>query len=137
MLGCVRLPVFCFLACLYTAMQVDARKVLKHITVPTLIINARDDPFFDHQSGLSLPTPEQIGDAPIILNITDHGGHCGFLDRQGFESKAPSYFQREFARFFEYVRQSPNYSPTSSNTILDLSGACNPDVDVDLKTQTG
>lgn len=131
---CVRLPVFCCFACLYIAMQVDSRKVLKNITVPTLIINARDDPFFDHQSGLSLPTPEQIGDAPITLNITNHGGHCGFLDRQGFERRAPSYFQREFARFFEHVRQSQNIS-TSSDTIPDRGGAHRPDVDVDLKTQ--
>lgn len=89
---------------------------MKYIKVPTLVINARDDPFFDHSSGLSLPTQEQIGDAPIVINITEHGGHCGFLDRETFEGKAPGYFQREFARFFDHVRESISRSDSSEST---------------------
>lgn len=86
--------------------HVDARFVLKFIKVPTLIINARDDPFFGHMSGKSLPTQEQIGSAPIHMYITDFGGHCGFFDYQAFRDRSMGYFQREFAKWFSFVRSS-------------------------------
>lgn len=86
--------------------QVDARFVLKNITVPTLIINARDDPFFGHTSGKSLPTSEHIGSAPIRMYISDFGGHCGFFDQQAFYDRNSGYFQREFAKWFSHVRSS-------------------------------
>lgn len=88
--------------------------MLKNIAVPTLIINSRDDPFFDHASGLSLPTAEQLGDAPILMHVTEHGGHCGFLDKQGFHKQAPCYFQREFARFFVHMRDSTLHQDTTA-----------------------
>ncbi|PXF40479.1 putative esterase YheT [Gracilariopsis chorda] len=85
--------------------QVDARKVLSDIHVPTYIINSQDDPFFDHKCGKSLPTIDHIGSAPVLLNVTRHGGHCGFLDKSMFTRQTPGYFQNEFARFFTHVRQ--------------------------------
>lgn len=99
--------------------QVDSRKVLKRIAVPTYLINARDDPFFDHASGRSLPTPQQIGDAPVLLHLTDHGGHCGFLDKEAFKYKRPCYFQREFARFFAHVRDARAKAATEGNGVPD------------------
>lgn len=84
----------------------DARNMLKLITVPTLIINARDDPFFSHDTGDSLPTKEHIGSAPVRLYISDYGGHCGFFDRQTLTEKGTGYFQREFAKWFLEIRSS-------------------------------
>jgi uncharacterized protein len=85
---------------------IDPRQFLSRVSVPTYIITARDDPFFDHngQSTTSLPTGAEIGDAPIKFNITNHGGHCGFADKDGLLRTRPGYPAREFARFFAHVR---------------------------------
>lgn len=89
---------------------VDARFVLKYIKVPTLIINARDDPFFSHRSGEGLPTRKHIGSAPIHMYMSDFGGHCGFFDKQSLRDRSSGYFQREFAKWFAYVRSSSEES---------------------------
>jgi len=48
---------------------------LKAIAVPTLIINARNDPFMP---GAVLPTPEQV--SPLVtLDFPESGGHVGFV----------------------------------------------------------
>lgn len=60
---------------------------LPHIRVPTIVINARDDPFIEESS---LPTEEDVGPiAPVRLIYTDKGGHCGFMGatRCSFEEK--------------------------------------------------
>lgn len=98
-------PVFGFKDRFDYYQKVDSRKLLKDITVPTLVINSKDDPFFDHASGVSLPTRAQIAHAPVLLHLTEHGGHCGFLDKQTFNRQSPGYFQSEFARFFDHVRE--------------------------------
>jgi len=48
---------------------------LQHIKVPTLIINARNDPFFP---GEALPTREEASEA-VRLEYPDSGGHVGFV----------------------------------------------------------
>ncbi|CAN8062918.1 unnamed protein product [Agarophyton chilense] len=91
--------------------QIDSRHALKHISVPTYIINAADDPFFDHQCGASLPTSQDIASAPVLLNVLDHGGHCAFLDQSSFRQETPGYFQSEFARFFSHIRHLTENAP--------------------------
>lgn len=103
-LACVLLQISEFFLSWLSGWKVNSATVLNRIAVPTYVINARDDPFFDHESGGKFPTANQIGDAPVLLNVTEHGGHCGFLDKEAFQSKGPCYFQREFARFFAHVR---------------------------------
>lgn len=49
---------------------------LKHIGVPTLVINARNDPFMPASA---LPRPEDTSSA-VILEFPEEGGHAGFLD---------------------------------------------------------
>ncbi|MFL6706688.1 MAG: YheT family hydrolase [Massilia sp.] len=52
--------------------RASARHVLHDITVPTLVLNARNDPFLP---GQHLPASA----APAVtLEYTDHGGHVGF-----------------------------------------------------------
>ena len=51
---------------------------LPGIRVPVYAVNARDDPFI---LDLRLPTADDIGDAPICLQYTKHGGHCGYIAR--------------------------------------------------------
>lgn len=88
---------------------VDARPLLKTISVPTLVINARDDPFFPHGRGVGLPVAQDVGDAPVLVHMVEHGGHCGFLDRGGKLDPDTGFFQLEFARWFHHVgiRVSP------------------------------
>lgn len=47
---------------------------LARIELPTLLINARNDPFMP---GDALPTPGQVS-AAVRLEFPDHGGHVGF-----------------------------------------------------------
>ena len=48
---------------------------LRHIKVPTLLINARNDPFFPE---LALPMPAEVSDA-VTLEYPKCGGHVGFV----------------------------------------------------------
>jgi predicted alpha/beta-fold hydrolase len=48
---------------------------LKQIRVPTLVINARNDPFFP---GEALPGREEVSDA-VRLEYPESGGHVGFV----------------------------------------------------------
>lgn len=90
--------------------KIDVRPRLASISVPTYLINARDDPFFDHVDDArgnlskSLPTVENIGDAPVLIYLPPHGGHCGFVDSDGWNQRRAMYGAREMARFCAHVR---------------------------------
>ncbi len=52
--------------------RASARHVLHDITVPTLVLNARNDPFLP---GIHLPTSASNA---VTLEYPEHGGHVGF-----------------------------------------------------------
>ncbi len=54
----------------------SSRQYLSHIHVPTLILHARDDPFMVPEV---VPTQEELGPG-VQLELTEHGGHVGFID---------------------------------------------------------
>jgi predicted alpha/beta-fold hydrolase len=54
--------------------RASAKPVLRHITVPTLVINARNDPFMPAQD---LPCADEVSVA-VTLEQPDEGGHVGF-----------------------------------------------------------
>lgn len=56
-------------------MQSSSKRWLKHIRVPTLVINARNDPFFPEDA---LPGREDASDA-VTLDYPESGGHVGFV----------------------------------------------------------
>lgn len=56
----------------------SAKQFLARIRVPTLLINARNDPFL---GTACFPGPAAVGDAPIHLEYPESGGHVGFVDR--------------------------------------------------------
>ena len=55
--------------------RASSKPWLKHIRVPTLLINARNDPFF---RGDLLPPPETISSS-VTLDYPESGGHVGFV----------------------------------------------------------
>ncbi|CAB9511135.1 Putative esterase YheT [Seminavis robusta] len=55
---------------------------LDNITVPTFIINAADDPFFDPSVFPWEKSSDFNKNSPIKMQRTDHGGHLGFMFHQ-------------------------------------------------------
>ena len=53
---------------------------LKKISIPTLIINAKNDPFLSEEC---YPDSQQISNPGITTIFTDKGGHCGFSTANG------------------------------------------------------
>lgn len=60
----------------------SSRRFIERIRVPSLIINAADDPFL---GPLSYPEKEVVLNPQVQLEVSDHGGHVGFVgdDRDG------------------------------------------------------
>ena len=57
--------------------QASSRQYLPQIAVPTLLLNAHDDPFLP---GECFPTAEAEGNPALFLEAPAHGGHVGFMD---------------------------------------------------------
>jgi len=57
----------------------NSRPLLKHIRLPTLLINARNDPFLPEKD---LPLAEELP-ANVMLDFPEHGGHVGFASHFG------------------------------------------------------
>jgi hypothetical protein len=55
--------------------RASAKPHLKGIRVPTLIVNARDDPFLP---AAALPANEEVSRS-VTLEFPEHGGHVGFV----------------------------------------------------------
>ncbi|AGK46443.1 alpha/beta hydrolase fold family protein [Burkholderia thailandensis MSMB121] len=55
--------------------QATTRPLLAAIDVPTLILNARNDPFLPASA---LPGPRDVSRA-VVLDQPEHGGHAGFM----------------------------------------------------------
>ena len=57
--------------------RASSRPWLRHIAVPTLIVNAVDDPLVPDDT---LPQPQDLS-PKVTLELCGHGGHVGFLGR--------------------------------------------------------
>jgi len=56
--------------------RASALPFIKHITAPTLIVQAKDDPFIPFAP---FERPEVTTNPNVALLATDHGGHVGFI----------------------------------------------------------
>ncbi len=56
--------------------RASSKPWLSGVAVPTLVLNARNDPFVPAGS---LPGPSEVSDA-VELEQPDEGGHVGFLE---------------------------------------------------------
>jgi hypothetical protein len=55
--------------------RASSKPWLGHIAVPTLMINARNDPFLPFEA---MPPPDEVAQS-VVLEQPDHGGHVGFV----------------------------------------------------------
>ena len=71
--------------------QSSSYQYIPAIRTPTLIIHAEDDPFLEKTA---IPTMHQIPDS-VTLQLSKHGGHVGFIDRQGYwlETRIPQFLK--------------------------------------------
>ncbi|MCF6193667.1 MAG: hydrolase [Kangiellaceae bacterium] len=76
--------------------KVSSRQFVKDINVPTLIIQAKDDPFMNE---MVLP---DLSDIPsnVILEANTHGGHVGFVQGK-WPWKAEYYLEKRIPEFLE------------------------------------
>jgi len=72
----------------------SSRRYLKNITVPTLIIHAKDDPFMTPQV---IPSKQELSPA-ITMEIYPHGGHIGFVSGTIFHPKY--WLEKRIADYF-------------------------------------
>jgi hypothetical protein len=76
--------------------RASSKPWLKAIRVPTLIINARDDPFLPD---VALPTAAEVSPA-VTLEFSDRGGHVGFVS--GPFPGNIDWLPRRVLHFFEH-----------------------------------
>ena len=73
--------------------QASSRQYLPRIAVPTLLLNARNDPFLTPES---FPTAEAQNNPALFLEAPESGGHVGFLDCAG---GLKPWFEQRVAEF--------------------------------------
>ena len=76
--------------------QSSSKQWLPHIKVPTLLINARNDPFMPASV---LPDPHEVS-ADVTLEFPEQGGHAGFI--QGPFPGALNWLPQKILSFFQY-----------------------------------
>ncbi|KAK4537258.1 hypothetical protein CDCA_CDCA11G3283 [Cyanidium caldarium] len=74
---------------------------LAAVRSPLLVVNAWDDPFYDTSA---YPTAEQLHNEQVQLVYTQHGGHCGFLERW-MPGARPPWVCDLFASWFQTALQ--------------------------------
>jgi hypothetical protein len=75
----------------------SSRQYLGGITVPTLLLHARDDPFMTESA---IPRPDELSES-VTLELSPHGGHVGFVagvwpwrPRYWLDERIPDYLAR-------------------------------------------
>ena len=75
----------------------SSRQYLGGITVPTLLLHARDDPFMSESA---IPRPDELSES-VTLELSPRGGHVGFVAgawpwqaRYWLDERIPAYLAR-------------------------------------------
>ncbi len=58
--------------------RASALRCVRRVSVPALVLAAKDDPIVPHAS---FRVPDVVQNPRIVLELTEHGGHCGYLSR--------------------------------------------------------
>ncbi len=77
----------------------SSAQFLPHISVPTLVVHAMDDPMIPASSYRAIDWDALAASTPVRRAITAHGGHVGFHEHR---AKLPWYVQR-ISRFLAEV----------------------------------
>jgi uncharacterized protein len=77
--------------------QASSRQYLSAITLPTLLLNARDDPFLGPEC---FPYPEAKRNPFFYLETPAAGGHLGFLD---FSGRVQSWLEPRILQFLAHL----------------------------------
>jgi predicted alpha/beta-fold hydrolase len=119
-------PVYGFTGAADYYAQTSSIFFLERMAVPTMILNAKDDPFLDATVWPTAMSRENGGKAPLKLVRTEHGGHLGFCwhrvaadDADGEmllqhmmndndDQPPPSWASAEQARFLAHVECHPD-----------------------------
>jgi hypothetical protein len=80
--------------------RASSKPWLRGVAVPTLVLNARNDPFIP---AASLPTRAEVS-AAVSLEQPGDGGHAGFL-QQGFPGRL-DWLPRRLTTYFDEVRRA-------------------------------
>src|SRR5690606_1010805 len=72
----------------------SCKQYLGGIAIPTLVLNARNDPFLPPAV---LARPAEVS-SPVVLDYPEHGGHAGFLE--GGVPGAVTWLPARLMRFF-------------------------------------
>jgi uncharacterized protein len=77
--------------------RASAARVVDRITVPTLVLHAKDDPFIR----IGRATREKLAANPCVTLVEpDHGGHCAFLaNPNGYDGR---WAERQAISFFRH-----------------------------------
>ena len=87
--------------------KTSSRQFLKAICTPTLILHAADDPFMTRAA---IPTDDELSTA-VTLELSEHGGHVGFLTGSAPWTARPWLESRIVEHFDDYLG-----SPTPDST---------------------
>lgn len=92
--------------------QSGSKQYLNKIRVPTIAINAVDDPLVDE---FTLPTEkDDIGSAPVRLIYTPKGGHCGYLAVRTPSLPAHGWISEEISRALLHIHSQTASNPTGT-----------------------
>ena len=77
--------------------RASSKPWLAHVRIPTLVINARNDPFVP---AASLPSQEQVSPF-VVLEQPEHGGHVGFMAASESGNGRMDWMHRRVLSFFD------------------------------------
>lgn len=83
--------------------QCSSARFLRHITIPTLILHAADDPFMTPEV---VPTEAELSPA-VTIELSEHGGHVGFVSGR-WPWQAEYWLE---TRILEHLRQHLGTQP--------------------------
>ena len=82
--------------------KASSKPYLSKIDRPTLLVNAKDDTFL---SSACYPTKAALQSKNFYLEITDYGGHCGFI--QSFKPQENTWLEKRISSFISEKIQIP------------------------------
>jgi hypothetical protein len=91
---------------------------LHKIRVPTVALNARDDPFIDEDS---LPSEEDVQDAPVKLIYHNHGGHCGFIPADRESNGKSGWIAEEIGRALYHIHSCTTMIMPSGGKVINAN----------------